>query len=276
MTSTADSTCIGDLTTININREFHNDKTSAYWLPKDDEEQRRLTGENMDFEKGITVLDVGCGSGSWIMDMITDYPNCTYHGCDIIDTTNKILKIDQFTFSKGNVAQNLPYADNTFDFVHMRLLVAALREEEWPMAIGELVRVTKSGGMIQLTETEPVLNKDPSSAFYKFIDAFNSVCRQRGQNPQIALELKRLISENKDVKVIQSECRSCNMSTNSTTAKGFAWNALQGAKSFIQSIGPLIGVESKEDLSEFLEKLKYCLSHTDCYVSFHSVAAVKK
>lgn len=40
----------------------------------------------------------------------------------------------------------------------------------------------------------------------------NSVCRQRGQNPQIALELKRLISENKDVKVIQSECRSCNMS----------------------------------------------------------------
>lgn len=90
--------------------------------------------------------------------MITDYPNCTYHGCDIIDTTNKILKIDQFTFSKGNVAQNLPYADNTFDFVHMRLLVAALREEEWPMAIGELVRVTKSGGMIQLTETEPVVD----------------------------------------------------------------------------------------------------------------------
>lgn len=44
MTSTADSTCVGDLTTININREFHNDETSAYWLPKDDEEQRRLTG----------------------------------------------------------------------------------------------------------------------------------------------------------------------------------------------------------------------------------------
>lgn len=90
--------------------------------------------------------------------MITDYPNCTYHGCDIVDTTNKILKIDQFTFSQGNVAQKLPYADNTFDFVHMRLLVAALREDEWPMAIGELVRVTKSGGMIQLTETEPVVD----------------------------------------------------------------------------------------------------------------------
>ncbi|EIE78281.1 hypothetical protein RO3G_02985 [Rhizopus delemar RA 99-880] len=202
----------------------------------------------MDFEKGIAVLDVGCGSGSWIMDMITDYPNCTYHGCDIVDTTNKILKIDQFTFSRGNVAQKLPYANNTFDFVHMRLLVAALREDEWPMAIRELVRVTKSGGMIQLTETEPVLNKDPSSAFYKFIDAFNSACRQRGQNPQIALELKRLVSENKDVKITQSEHRSCNMR-------------------------PLIGVESKEDVLKFLEELKYCLLHTDCYVSFHSVAA---
>lgn len=85
--------------------------------------------------------------------MTHDYPNCTFHGCDIVDTTNKILKIDQFTFKLGNVVQGLPYEDNVFDFVHMRFFIFALRKEEWPIAIKELIRVTKSGGMLQLMES---------------------------------------------------------------------------------------------------------------------------
>ncbi|KAG0969140.1 hypothetical protein G6F29_014253 [Rhizopus arrhizus] len=86
--------------------------------------------------------------------MTQDYPNCTYHGCDIVDVTNKNLKIDQFTFNFGNVIQGLPYEDNTFDFVQMRLFTAALRKEEWPIALKEIIRLTKPGGMIQLMEPD--------------------------------------------------------------------------------------------------------------------------
>lgn len=84
--------------------------------------------------------------------MIRDYPNCVYHGCDIVDATRKLLRCDQFHFSYGNVVKGLPYADDTFDFVNMRLLVYALRAEEWPMAIQEVIRVVRPGGMIQLYE----------------------------------------------------------------------------------------------------------------------------
>lgn len=87
--------------------------------------------------------------------MINDYPNCTYHGCDIADVTNKVLEIKQFTYKHGNVVKGLPYADNMFDFVHMRFFVYALRKEEWPIAIKELIRVVKPGGMLQLTEADP-------------------------------------------------------------------------------------------------------------------------
>lgn len=87
--------------------------------------------------------------------MINDYPNSTYHGCDIVDVVNKSMKLDQFTFNHGNVAKGLPYADNTFDFVHMRLLVYALRKDEWPVAIKEAIRVVKPGGILQLVEGEP-------------------------------------------------------------------------------------------------------------------------
>lgn len=39
----------GNLTTPDTKREFHNDETSTYWLPKDDEEQMRLTGVQTDY-----------------------------------------------------------------------------------------------------------------------------------------------------------------------------------------------------------------------------------
>lgn len=29
---------------VGAEREFHSEETSTYWLPKDDEEQKRLTG----------------------------------------------------------------------------------------------------------------------------------------------------------------------------------------------------------------------------------------
>ncbi|KAG0818888.1 hypothetical protein G6F20_001187 [Rhizopus arrhizus] len=164
------STKDGNRTTTCAKREFHDEKDSTYWLPKDEDEQKRLTGQHfaikelfggnllnsvrkaLDFEKGVSVLDIGCGSGIWIKDMIRDYPNCVYHGCDIVDATRKLLRCDQFHFTYGNVVKGLPYADDTFDFVNMRLLVYALRAEEWPMAIQEVIRVVKPGGMIQLCE----------------------------------------------------------------------------------------------------------------------------
>lgn len=42
--STVDEVSAIDYTTINTNREFHNEEASTYWLPKDEEEQRRLAG----------------------------------------------------------------------------------------------------------------------------------------------------------------------------------------------------------------------------------------
>ncbi|KAG0789374.1 hypothetical protein G6F57_004256 [Rhizopus arrhizus] len=224
--STVDQVSAIDYTTINTNREFHNEETSTYWLPKDEEEQRRLTGQHfaykelfggnllssvcnsLDFEKGISVLDIGCGSGVWIMDMINDYPNCTYHGCDIADTTNKVLKISQFTYNHGNVVKGLPYEDNTFDFVHMRFFIFALRAEEWPIAIKEAIRVVKPGGMVQFYEG----GFECLIMAVKHISVVNILAASKGQNPDIALILEDLISANDNVVIVQSDYRQCMLS----------------------------------------------------------------
>lgn len=84
--------------------------------------------------------------------MIVDYPDCQYEGCDMVEVTNSNVVPIQVKYSFGNVLEGLNYPDNTFDFVHMRLFILALREIEWPIAIKEILRVTKPGGMIQLIE----------------------------------------------------------------------------------------------------------------------------
>lgn len=89
--------------------------------------------------------------------MLFDYPNCEYYGCDMVDTTNKNLKVN-FQLQIGNILNGLPYADNTFDLVNMRLFVFALREEQWPAVINELMRVVRQGGIMQIIEVDLKVN----------------------------------------------------------------------------------------------------------------------
>lgn len=48
--------------------------------------------------------------------------------------------------------KGLPFPDQQFDYVHQRLLVAAIPAANWPEVIHELVRVTRPGGWVELLE----------------------------------------------------------------------------------------------------------------------------
>lgn len=77
-----------------------------------------------------------------------------------------------FTFKKGDVLKGLPYEDNTFDFVHMRLLTGSLCVDQWPVAIKELMRVTRPGGIVQLTEIDNKVSGAVRGNVVKDIHAF--------------------------------------------------------------------------------------------------------
>ncbi|CEG65581.1 hypothetical protein RMATCC62417_02337 [Rhizopus microsporus] len=283
-----------NLTNLNTKREFHDEKQTTYWLPKDDEEQRRLTGQHfaiknlyegnvlpsiteaLDFKKGINILDAGCGSAAWIMDMVQEYPNCTYHGCDIDDITYKNIDVKQFIFSIGDVTQRLPYEDSTFDFVHMRFFIAALREEdEWPAAISEAIRVTKPGGMIQMTEFNLQLPTDPSNLFYKTMSACIDLSKSKGQNPHIGNELEKMLSRHNNIKIVQSDGRFCDMSSGTPTAKMFIWDCLEGIKGVQPVIGPKLGINTMDELDDFIVKYKHDLETKESTFYLNSVAVQK-
>ncbi|CAG8617537.1 3994_t:CDS:2 [Ambispora gerdemannii] len=160
-----------------VGRRFHNVTKSRYCLPNDEiaMEQENVTHETLraawqsnfsapivDTLKmgGVRVLDVGCGSGSWIVEMAQQYPNCHFTAVDFSQLLPREARPENVSFIEANILDGLPFAAKIFDYVHMRNMTFSFSEEEWKFAIKEILRVTKTGGFIELMELELSLHND--------------------------------------------------------------------------------------------------------------------
>jgi hypothetical protein len=86
--------------------------------------------------------------------MANEFPKSHFTGVDITSVFPREGKPDNANFLKLNVLDGLPFEDNIFDYIHMRYLISAFSENDWKIAIRELVRVTKVGGIIEIVEDE--------------------------------------------------------------------------------------------------------------------------
>jgi ubiquinone/menaquinone biosynthesis C-methylase UbiE len=106
-----------------------------------------------------TILDLGCGPGSWVLDMAFDLPDSTVVGVDIsrtmIDYANARARsqhLSNASFGVMDIRQPLDFADETFNLINARFLAIALYRDVWPRLIDECKRLLKPGGVLRLTE----------------------------------------------------------------------------------------------------------------------------
>ncbi|GAA5799959.1 hypothetical protein HPULCUR_005380 [Helicostylum pulchrum] len=183
-----------------LGRKYHNEQTSTYWFPNDDEEMDRLVGvknipdeilKNVPFDEGVKVLDLGCGPGTWIMDVATEYPNSEFIGVDMCDIFPNNIRPANVTFQTGNILEQLAFEDNTFDLVNLRLFILAFRTDEWDAVLKEIRRVLKPGGYILSVEAGML---EYGSDFVKWAGRiFKERMIERDQEPYIADEIKNLL-----------------------------------------------------------------------------------
>ncbi|CAO3672754.1 unnamed protein product [Umbelopsis vinacea] len=180
-------------------REFHNEENSVYVLAMDDEEKDRLHEQHFllkesygnlllhnrvapIFDNEIHVLDVGCGPGSWVLDMATEYPHVTFYGTDIS------IYPKNCNFSIANVLEPCPF-NRQFDFIQMRFFCVALRASEWDIAYQNMYKLLKPGGYFQVLEPSILMNTtDPD--LQEVISAFTKLLEKKGQDYDIGPKIK--------------------------------------------------------------------------------------
>jgi ubiquinone/menaquinone biosynthesis C-methylase UbiE len=96
------------------------------------------------------ILDVGSGTGQWAYDLCAEFPRASVVGFDIVPS--KLERPENYRFVRGNLLQGLPFADESFDFVHQRLMMPAIPLSSWPAVLRQLVRITRQGGFVELVE----------------------------------------------------------------------------------------------------------------------------
>ncbi|RUP48623.1 hypothetical protein BC936DRAFT_144282 [Jimgerdemannia flammicorona] len=199
--------------------------SSSYFLPHDDREVDRLHQLNFVMkevfqgnilssaehclQEGALILDVGCGPGTWVLDVATEYPEIEFVGLDVNSIFPETIKPPNATFIRANILSGLPFEDDTFDLVHMKQMNLAYQKEEWPKVLDEIFRVTKPGGFAQLTEIGSILTStDP--VVQKFSERIEMLLSASGNDTHPGIRLVEL-EENAGFKVIQHDMRRIPM-----------------------------------------------------------------
>ncbi|KAI8355098.1 S-adenosyl-L-methionine-dependent methyltransferase [Choanephora cucurbitarum] len=265
-------------------RSFHGVTNSAYWFPNDNEEMDRLVGQHfavkslfegniresilkgLDMEnKPAMVLDVGCGPGTWIMDVATRYPQSEFIGIDLCDVFPNRIRPPNVTFQVGNVLESLPFPDNTFDFVNMRLFVIAFKTHEWPQALKEVYRVLKPGGYVQMIECGML---ERGSEYVKFIGGiFKEFIENRGQEPYIASKLPSLL-ESEQFRVVDSITKDAHIGHPNPLSREFLSDVISIIKTARIPFQEILKCNS-EQFNHIIEKFNMeCLSQPEAIWSF--------
>src|SRR5262249_17885129 len=118
---------------------------APFMAMKDEREVRRLNEQHFAIQQDLggnygaplaspkAILDIGCGTGRWAIEMATAFPDAQVIGIDVIlpDPTASLgLGIatlpHNVSFMQTDATQSLPFANKTFDYIHLCLLYAVI------------------------------------------------------------------------------------------------------------------------------------------------------
>jgi SAM-dependent methyltransferase len=177
-------------------------------LPHSDQEQQRLffqhymmrtiLGGNIAAPLSYvpsTVVDIGCGTGQWALEVAYEMPAAKVVGIDLtlprVDRSHPHYPRNCL-FERLNALEPLPFAPQSIDYLHLRFMSSSIPLATWPQVIPRLVSYVKIGGWVEWVESGPIYAAGP--AFSQLCSAWDEFGRRRGHlarpGPQIAQALQ--------------------------------------------------------------------------------------
>lgn len=115
------------------------------------------------------VLDVGCGTGGWLIETAKIYPAISL--LVGVDVSSRMLEYaraqaeaqqvsDRVQFRAMDALRMLEFPPDFFDLVNQRIGASYLRTSDWPKLLAEYQRVTRPGRVIRVTEGKIVFESN--------------------------------------------------------------------------------------------------------------------
>jgi ubiquinone/menaquinone biosynthesis C-methylase UbiE len=154
------------------------------------------------------ILDVGCGTGGWLIEVAQTYPGASR--LVGVDTSGTILEYaraqaeeqgvaDRVEFHVMDALRMLEFPAESFDLVNQRAGMSWLRAWDWTKLLQEYKRILRQGGVVRITEGDTV-TESSSPAFVRLSDLVFQALDQAGyfieHRPNgVTSELPRLLKQ---------------------------------------------------------------------------------
>lgn len=135
------------------------------------------------------ILDIGCGpSATWCVGVLRETSGVEVTGLDICPLLLDLRSLESsvsenFTFVKYDFLNDaLPFASESFDYVHSSFISSGVPEHKWPHLLEEMARVLKPQGTLEILEcnmpiADPMQAKTPKYPDIESNDQGASFCR---------------------------------------------------------------------------------------------------
>ncbi len=194
------------------------------------------------------VLDVGCGTGDWLIKVAQAYPDIeTLIGVDISGLMVQYARAQAETqgvsgcveFHVMDALRMLEFPNSFFDLVNQRLGDSYLRTWDWTKLLQEYQRVLRPGGVIRITEYD-VLPASSSPAYTRFTQIFAQAFYQAGHlfTPQGDGETSQIVHLLKQCGLQQVQTRIYVLEYRAGTPEGQSWQ--ENGAHFLRTIVPFL------------------------------------
>ncbi|KAJ7103130.1 hypothetical protein B0H15DRAFT_767982 [Mycena belliarum] len=146
-----------------------NNYSEVYRLPADDEELDRLNQQHEMFVEVMgkyppclaeimqddvpgetkACLDLGCGSGAWIMELAREYPRCLAVAVDLVPMQSLTMP-DNCRSEVDDINLGLEHFYGDFNVVHARLISSGIKD--YMALIDQISRVLRPAGLMDIME----------------------------------------------------------------------------------------------------------------------------